>query len=175
MPSETEEFNTLTSRLNKAGIVDETYQWYGFILGLISKGFSPSERSMMQLCAEFLNDNQPLPGALIAELTSLALESKIACDEHDSNILKFPDEKIPRQQRLECLSDLAYGLTLALPIDVKKGKMEKISDPQLLDHLRSLSEISKVDKDAEFEENDLKDVLDYISTILLETFENNKS
>ncbi|MBO6258502.1 MAG: hypothetical protein J6M93_04125 [Succinivibrio sp.] len=175
MPAETAEFNNLSSRLKKAGISDETYQWYGFVLGLISKGFSPQERSIVQLCAEFLNDNQPLPGTLIAELTSISLDCKIACEEQDKDILKFPDNKQLKRYRLEALSDLAYGLTLSLPIDVKKGKMGRISDPQLLDDLRSLSEIAKVDQDSEFAEEDLSEILDFIRELIFKYYSKNRT
>lgn len=165
-------YSDLVQDLKNAGISEAPYQWFGFTLGLICRGIDPSSREFLSLCSLILNDNEPLPGNTVAVLTNIALECQrnLKNKSSQNTLLVFPDDKFPKIERLQVLSDLAYGLSLGLSADGQKGILHKIEDPDLLDGLHTLSAISDVDPNEDLAEEDLSEVLAYIYNLALNSY-----
>ncbi|HAR80058.1 MAG TPA: hypothetical protein DCR21_04430 [Succinivibrionaceae bacterium] len=163
-------YQKLIADLEKAGIAEQGYQWYSFLLGLLAKGFEPGSRAANKAFSEIFNDALPLPGAVIAFLTTAGIEAKEAFDEETEDLLKFPDSTEDAAVRLSALSDLAYAVSIGLSMDEEKGRLTDISDPALFDELNTLSEISKVDSSADLMEDDLNEVIAYIKNTLLRNY-----
>ncbi len=173
MATPNSEYSDLIVSLKKAGISDTPYQWFAFVLGLVSRGFDPGDRPLMQACRDILNDGEPLPGAIVATLTSKALKCRELLDGSGSPFC-FPDNTSNRKARLTALQDLAYALSLGLAMDPQTGQSQKVSDADLLDGLRTLSEIARVDPDESLDEQDLSDVLDYMAALVRSEYQKHR-
>ena len=107
-------------------------------------------------------------------MTNLAMDSESKLENADEDLLAMPDSSVDKKTRLQVLADLSYGLTLGLSINATDGTMEKIKDKDLLADLATISEVSRVDTDAELDEEDLKNVLEFMLDVLTKTYQKNQ-
>ena len=166
-------FDELKKELQTLQAADGPALWQGLILGLSARGLSADSRMLRDTVAAVLNDGQPLPGALIAIITELAIDAQ---DGFNKDNLPLMLPKSGQQARLQALADLCYGLTLGLAYDPKAAAQQvaqKVSSPQRLEFLRTLQQLQQVDPDSSLEEEDFQAVLDFIESELLR--EHNRS
>ena len=161
------DYQALVRELAAAGIREGHYQWYGLILGWISRGLEPSG-GLLGALSSIMNGGEPLPGSAAAALTGLALDARGAwrSGADARTLLAFPDRRVPAPERLRVLSDLCCGLTLGLTCGDDGFTRDKPA-PGLLEDLRSLSALSEVDTAGQLEEEDLDAVLEFIRRLLL--------
>lgn len=164
-----------TKKLLKAGLTDEEYMWLGFIAGAIAKGLIPGEKELNTALKDLLNGGETLPGALSAAITSEALGIKHSFESKIPQVLPFPDEHAQDHEKLRALAELASGLNLGLALEKGKGMASALEKGALLDFVRTLGDIAKVDLDGTIDPEDLKSVLDYINEQLSQIFEKNQS
>ena len=167
--------NSSTNKLLKAGLADEEYMWLGFIAGAVAKGLLPGENELNTALKEILNGGEALPGALSAALTSEALEIKRSFESKTPQILPFPDDHAKDHEKLRALAELASGLNLGLALEKGHGMTKTMKKGPLLEFVRTLGDIAKVDTDGTRDPEDLKSVLDYMNEQLTQIFDKNQS
>lgn len=155
-------YNKVLKDLSESGITESHFQWYSLMIGLLAKGFEPGDRIFISVFSSLLNDGQPLPGALVANLSNLAIDAKEKIENGDADLFAMPDSSVEKKLRLQVLADLSYGFALGLTVNSKDGSLEKISDKDLLADLNTISEVSRVDIDADLDEEDLDNVLEFM-------------
>ncbi len=170
------DYKQVIRELSEAGITENHFQWYGFVLGLLCRRFDPSSRIFLAISAKIMNDDEPLPGMLVAYLTNYALDCQrnLKNKSSASELFAMPSQDEPKEARLSFLADLAYGLSLGLVASQDGSISHKISDPELLDGLHTLSAISQVDPKEDLAEEDLQEVIEYIRTLALNTYNSQK-
>ena len=155
-------YNKVLKELSESGISESHFQWYSLMIGLLAKGFEPGNRIFIKVFSSLLNDDEPLPGALVASLTNLAMDAKEKIETADADLFAMPDSSFEKKLRLQVLADLSYGFALGLTVDSKNGSLEKITDKEMLADLNTISEVSRVDTDADLDEEDLDNVLEFM-------------
>ncbi len=171
------DYKQVIGELSQAGINENHYQWYGFILGLLCRKYDPSSRMFLAFCAKVMNDDEPLPGVLVAYLTNYALD----CERNLKNkadaktLFALPDNTCKKEERLNVLSDLAYGLSLGLVADSEGTLTHKITDQDLLDDLHTLSAIAQVDPNEDLAEEDLDEVLNFMRDATFKAYKKSHS
>lgn len=158
--------NPVIKALNSAGVSEDHYQWYGFLIALLAKGFEPGDQALSKMVAELLNGGEALPGKMIAYLASEGLTLKEKLSKRDAGIFQFPGASENKVLRLTALADLATGLSLGLSCDPKEGVLKQLPRGDLTDFVQSLGEIARVDPEDDLDEDDLKSVLDYMRDTL---------
>lgn len=164
-------YSKVKSDLSEAGINDGHFQWYALMLGALGKGITPGNRIFNSIFSNLLNDGEPLPGAVVAAMTNLAMDLEPKIENADEDLFAMPAPSIEKKVRLQVLADLAYGLSLGLSINAEDGTMEKIKDKELLSDLATISEVSRVDTEADLDEDDLKNVLEFMLDVLSKTYQ----
>ena len=173
--ADNERYRQIRAALHAAGISECEYEWPGLLAGLLSRGFVPGSREISKLAADLLNCGETLPGSVVAFLASEGLELKERLDHAADDLFCFPDAKESSAQRLQALSDLAHGLTLGLTADPQKGLADRLPPGPLLDFVQSLSDITRVDTEADIDEEDIKSVLDYMRQQVLDEYKRSKA
>ncbi len=159
-------FDDIMINLSHLGVNEDHYQWLGFIEGMIARGCEIGSPALSRAVADILNGGMPLPGAFTAFITNLALELKSRLASGTDEPFFFPDAKAKNSVRLKTLSDLATGLNLGLSVNSKGTVDHEIHDENLKDFMNALGAVSQVDTGDDMDEEDLKSVLDYLSTEL---------
>lgn len=154
-------FNTL----KKAGIDEDQYQWTGFITGAVAKGISPGGSDLSRHISDILNNKTPLSGILSAFFTTLAIKVQKELDNDSGDFFFLPQEGNDLQT-LTALSDLCAGLCLGLSLSPDQGVVSKITSPELADFIKTLGSIADVDTQGPTDPEDLKAVVDYMSSQL---------
>ena len=103
--------------LTKAGVTENQFSWFSLMVGVLAKGVEPGSRIFISVFSNLLNDGQPLPGALVAALTNLAMDTKEKLENADEDLFAMPDDSYEKQDRLKTLADLSYGLSLGLTVN----------------------------------------------------------
>ncbi len=145
---------------------DSPALWQGLILGVCARRPGLEDKKIKQLCAQILNDGEPLPGRLTALVSEMIIDARSGF-EHNEITLLLPSG--PASARLQALSDLCYGLMLGLTLDPEQKSTtgrSKISDPNLRDFLSTLQELQRVDDQAELDEESFTTVLTYLEETL---------
>ncbi|MGN0903002.1 MAG: hypothetical protein ACI4M9_06940, partial [Succinivibrio sp.] len=101
-------------------------------------------------------------GSLVAVLTTLGMDLKEKLENADADLFALPDDSFDKKERLQCLADLSYGFALGLTVNAKDGSLEKITDREMLGDLNTISEVAKVDIEADLDENDLDNVIEFM-------------
>lgn len=166
------DYKQIKTELQSAGISENHLQWYGFVLGLLCRDYDPSSRMFLAISSKIMNDDEPLPGVLVAYLTNYALDCKrnLQAKAKATALFSLPLNDTGKEERLGALADLAYGLSLGLVASDDGSFSHKISDPDLLEGLHTLSAISQVDPKEDLAEEDLNEVLEYMRTLALNTY-----
>lgn len=155
-------FHDIEAKFKALQCDDSPAVWQGVILGLTARALSPEDRKLRDLCAQVLNDGQPLPGTLSALVTELALDAKDGFKKDELMVI-LPTDKTAL---LTALSQLCYGLTLGLSLRLEPGSdgslFIKVKDPHILDFLHTLQELQRVDEDSELDKEALDTVLNYL-------------
>ncbi len=169
-------FHTLRAALRKAGVMEEEFHWAGLVEGLLCRGFDPSDRSIVKTASELLNGSEPLPGVLVAELTSMAFGFKERLDRADDELVPMPGREDGAKLRLQTLADFCHALTLGLSCSPESGMQNRLPRGDLADFVETLSELSRVDTDeAEVDEDSFSAILAYIRENLLSTYKRSKA
>lgn len=155
-------FHDIENKFKALQCDDSPAVWQGLILGLTARALSPEDRKLRTLCAQVLNDGQPLPGTLSALVTELALDAKAGFNKDELSVILPSDESA----LLTALSQLCYGLTLGLSLRLEKSSdgslFIKVKDPHILDFLHTLQELQRVDEESELDKEALDTVLNYL-------------
>ncbi len=149
--------------LTKAGVTENQFSWFSLMVGVLAKGVEPGSRIFISVFSNLLNDGQPLPGALVAALTNLAMDTKEKLENADQDLFAMPDDSY--------VADLSYGLSLGLTVNAKDGSLEKITDREVLGDLNTISEVAKVDVEAELDEDDLDNVLEFMIDVATKNYQ----
>ena len=80
-------YSKVKSDLTEAGINDGHFQWYALMLGAMAKGITPGNRVFNSIFSNLLNDGEPLPGAVVAAMTNLAMDSESKLENADEELL----------------------------------------------------------------------------------------
>ncbi|MCI6939333.1 MAG: hypothetical protein U0O25_00055 [Succinivibrio sp.] len=155
-------YTKVLNDLNKAGITTTPFVWTSLMIGMMSKGVEAGSRIFINSFSSLLNDNQPLPGEIIAVLTNLGMDLKEKIEKGDEDLFSMPDSSFDKKLRLQTLADLSYGFALGLTVNSEDGSLEKIKDKEMLADLATISEVAKVDIEAELDEEDLDNVLGFM-------------
>ena len=94
---------------------------------------------------------------------------------NSEDLFAFPNDKVEKKQRLQTLADLSYGLSLGLTVDAEDGSLENITDYEMKADLNTISEVAKVDLEAELDEDDLDSVVGFMIDVAVKNFEINKN
>ena len=123
---------------------------------------------------ELLNDSNPLPGEIIALITSFAIDAEERLKNGKVPELMLPPSDDKPQARLYALAQSAYGLSLGLSCDLKG--FDDIKDKDLKDDLKTLIQIGKLDTESEeLDEDDFKSVKDFMENLSLSFFKKRPS
>lgn len=164
-------YEKILKDLNDAGVSENPFTWYSLMLGVLAKGVEPGNRIFLNIFSSLLNDNQPLPGALVATLTNMALDCKEKIENADQDLFALPDDSFEKKLRLQTLADLSYGLSLGLTVNPEDGSLEKITDREALADLNTISEVSRVDTEAELDEEDLDNVIEFMIDVTTKNYQ----
>lgn len=156
--------------------------YQGFVLGLLAQGFTSSNRDILKHTFEIFNDNQPLPGEGIAIYTTLLIEMERQLNEGKVQFfIPTAQDREPSQSkkdfnviRLDSLSDLAYGITLAYNFKVDGIIKQSELTPIEKEELEVLSNIVQVDPKSKLDEDDISSVTEYILDTLYRRAKLNK-
>lgn len=160
--------------LTNAGLPEGQFVWYSLMIGVLSKGVKPASRIFINIFSNLLNDGQPLPGTLIAALTNLAMDTEDKIENADEDLFAMPDDSFDKRLRLKTLADLSYGLSLGLTVSASDGSLEKITDKEALADLNTISEVAKVDEEAELDEDDLDNVVGFMIDVATKNYQINQ-
>ena len=141
----------------------------GFILGILAQGLDINNNQAINKATLLLNEDNPLSGTGLALFTTMlvALEAQL----RDRQVELFiPNAKeAPTKERLQSLGDIAYGFTLGVfangDIINNAELVKEFNDPktprgrELREIMSLLSDISTLDPDSEFSENDFNTVV----------------
>lgn len=164
-------YRKVLNDLTSAGVTENQFSWYALMVGILAKGVEPGSRIFIGVFSNLLNDGQPLPGALVAALTNLAMDTKEKLENSDQDLFAMPDDSIDKKVRLKTLADLSYGLSLGLTVKAEDGTLEKITDHEILGDLNTISEVAKVDVEAELDEDDLDNVLEFMIDVTAKNYQ----
>lgn len=171
-------YNSLKDSFAKNGINESIACVQGFILGMLSQGFDSGDRQILKYTIELLNDSEPLSGSAIASFTTLLIEAERELKAKkvefyvlgpNDNIQKLPKEKF-NAERLKTVADLAYGLSLGYGLTPQGPLQDKNLTQEQRDDLIMFEHIFQIDVTSEIEEDDLKEVLDYLYSIVYRTY-----
>ena len=109
MSTQNSNYEKVLKELTQSGITETPFSWFALAIGIIAKGVEPGSRIYNNVFSNLLNDNQPLPGAVVATLTNLGLDIKDKLDNASQDLFCFPDSSVDKKQRLQVLADLSYG------------------------------------------------------------------
>lgn len=168
-------YEKIQKELTGAGIVEQPFAWYALMIGVISKGMEPGSRVYNSVFSSLLNDGQPLSGSIIAVLTNQGMDIVEKLKGNSEDLFAFPNDKVEKKQRLQTLADLSYGLSLGLTVDPEDGSLENITDYEMKADLNTISEVAKVDLEAELDEDDLDSVVGFMIDVAVKNFEINKN
>ena len=159
-------YKKILDDITKAGISENQFTWYSLMIGAMAKGVEPGSRVFMNVFSNLLNDAQPLPGSVVACLTNLGMDVKEKIEKADQDLFAMPDDSFDKKLRLQTLADLSYGLSLGLTVNKEDGSLEKTNDRDILADLATISEVSKVDVEAELDETDLDNVVEFMLDVV---------
>ena len=160
-PSPQSPYARRRAALQAAAVSEQPLLWYGFVLGAVAGGMVPGAPPLSRAAGELLNGGAALEGRLVAALTTLALEAEEALRrDDDEELLGLPPATADAGARLTALSELCHGLCLALGLKQDGAMRQDRARDELL---RDLSAFTRVDPEAELDEDDLKTVTHYIS------------
>lgn len=71
MSTQNSNYEKVLKELTQSGITEAPFSWFALAIGIIAKGVEPGSRIYNNVFSNLLNDNQPLPGAVVATLTNL--------------------------------------------------------------------------------------------------------
>lgn len=172
-------YKSLKDNFAKNGINESIACVQGFILGMLAQGFNSGDRQILKYTVELLNDGEPLSGSAIASFTTLLLEMERELSSKkvefyiptaDDNEQKLDKEKFSTE-RLTSLADLAYGLSLGYGLTPNGPLKDKDLSAEQRDDLIMLEHIFQLDTSSELEEDDIKEVISYLYTILYRTYD----
>lgn len=166
MHQDTKRFEEISSLFKALQCDDSPALWQGMILGACARRPQIEERKVKLLCAQILNDGEPLPSRLNALVEEMIIDARAGFAHHELTLL-LP--AAPAQARLQALSALCYGLMHGLSLDPDQKSDHspaKISDPNLLDFLNTLLELQRVDEQDELDEESFATVLTYLEETL---------
>ena len=143
-------YEKIQKELTGAGIVEQPFAWYALMIGVISKGME-------------------------AVLTNQGMDIVEKLKGNSEDLFAFPNDKVEKKQRLQTLADLSYGLSLGLTVDAEDGSLENITDYEMKADLNTISEVAKVDLEAELDEDDLDSVVGFMIDVAVKNFEINKN
>ncbi|MGN1281128.1 MAG: hypothetical protein ACI4UM_04415 [Succinivibrio sp.] len=164
-------YKKILEDLTSAGLTDGHFVWYSLMVGALAKGVQPASRVFINIFSNLLNDAQPLPGSLVAALTNLAMDTTDRIENSDEDLFAMPDDSYDKKLRLKTLADLSYGLSLGLTVNAEDGSLEKITDREALADLNTISEVAKVDVDAELDEEDLDNVVGFMIDVAAKNYQ----
>lgn len=171
MSTQNSNYEKVLKELTQSGITETPFSWFALAIGIIAKGVEPGSRIYNNVFSNLLNDNHPLPGAVVATLTNLGLDIKDKLDNASQDLFCFPDSSVDKKQRLQVLADLSYGLSLGLTVSKEDGSLEKVSSEEALADLNTISEVSKVDIEAELDEDDLNSVIEFMVDVAIKNYQ----
>ncbi|MGN0902455.1 MAG: hypothetical protein ACI4M9_04145, partial [Succinivibrio sp.] len=85
-------YKKVKTDLESAGIKESQFVWYSLLIGIMAKGIEPGNRIFMNVFSQLLNDGQPLPGSLVAVLTTLGMDLKEKLENADADLFAPPDD-----------------------------------------------------------------------------------
>ena len=91
MSTQNSNYEKVLKELTQSGITETPFSWFALAIGIIAKGVEPGSRIYNNVFSNLLNDNQPLPGAVVATLTNLGLDIKDKLDNASQDLFCFPD------------------------------------------------------------------------------------
>lgn len=77
--------------LTKAGVTENQFSWFSLMVGVLLKALN-QVGVFISVFSNLLNDGQPLPGALVATLTNLAMDNKEKLENADQDLFAMPDD-----------------------------------------------------------------------------------
>lgn len=167
-------YKSLKESFTNNGLHESISCIQGFILGLLAQGFSSGDRQILKYTIELLNDGDPLNGNAIASFTTLLIEMERDLKNRKvelyvlgpkDNVQKLPEAKF-KEERLKSLSDLAYGISLGYGLTPQGALQDKNLTPGQRDDLILLEHIFQIDVKSDLDEDDLKEVVDYLKQII---------
>lgn len=168
-------YEKILNELTNAGIVEQPFAWYSLMIGVIAKGMEPGSRVYNGVFSNLLNDGQPLSGSIIAVLTNQGMDVAEKLKSSSEDLFAFPNDKVEKKQRLQTLADLSYGLSLGLTVNAEDGSLENITDYDMKADLNTISEVAKVDLEAELDEDDLDSVVGFMIDVAVKNYEINQN
>lgn len=172
-------YKSLKDSFAKNGINESIACVQGFILGMLSQGFNSGDRQILKYTIELLNDGEPLSGSAIAAFTTLLIEMerelsnkqvKFYILSTEDNEQKLPAAKFSAE-RLQSMADLAYGLSLGYGLTPQGPLQDKNLNDEQRDDLIMLEHIFQIDTTSELGETDLKEVIEYLYSIIYRTWD----
>lgn len=159
----------------------------GFILGLLAQGFDSSDRKILKLAQDILNDGIALSGKGVAVFTTLLLELERDLKENKIQLfLPQKEDQVSSKERIRALGAVAYGALLGLslpqqdlpfnvmanPEEAKKQNAKGRMTKQEREQLETLEQIAKVDQDSALDEGDYDLIATEVGAIIAEFYTN---
>lgn len=159
----------------------------GFILGLLAQGFDSSNRKIIKLTQDILNDEIALSGKGVAVFTTLLLELERDLKENKIQLfLPQKEDQASPQERIRSLGAIAYGALLGLSLPQQDLPFNVIANPeeaknqrnkgnvtrQEYEQLETLEQIAKVDQYSDLNEEDYNLIATEIGAIITEFYTN---
>ncbi len=159
----TSRYHDYQKLLQQEGSDDSPPVFLGVILGLLANGFEEGSKELRDKISDILNGGEPLPGSLIAMITELSIDAQKALKQGKIYFI-WPDDN---REKLTALSALCYGCSLSLPF---KRDGSSHNNSKVMDDIITLSEITRVDEDGEYSEEDFEVILEFISKTVLKIY-----
>lgn len=167
-------YTTLKESFEKNGFAESIACIQGFILGMLGQGFTSGDREILKYTIELLNDGEPLSGNAIASFTTLLIEMERELNAKkvqfyvptaEDNVAKKAKKDF-NAERLKCLADFAYGLSLGYNLTPQGPLQDKDLSSEQRDDLVMLENIFQIDVVSEVDEDDLMEVQNYLHSII---------
>lgn len=145
----------------------------GFILGLLARGHTSSDKKTLELATSVLNSGEALSGSGIALFTTLLIEEERELKSKSLNLFVPGLGEGTPSERVQALIDIAYGFTLGFcgesqPIagSIVQMNYKELND-ELHEHLNLIEDLVHIDAASGANADDIKLVHETLSTTIV--------
>lgn len=158
---------------SKSGFQEPLTTVQGFILGLLARDHTSSDKKTLELVTSVLNSGEALSGSGIALFTTMLIEEERELKSKSLSLFVPSQGEGSQSERVQALVDIAYGFTLGFcgesqPIAGSIVQMNyKALNDELREHLNLIEDLVHIDAASGASEEDIKLVNETLSTTIV--------
>ena len=157
----------------KSGFQEPLATVQGFILGLLARGHTSSDKATLELATSVLNSGEALSGSGIALFTTMLIEGERELKSKNLSLFVPGKGEGSQSERVQALVDIGYGFTLGFcgesqPIagSIVQMNYKELND-ELHEHLQLIQDLVQIDAASGASDEDIQLVYETLSTAIV--------